>query len=129
MPNIASFIVYVIVTSITPGPNNIMSMSNASKYGFKKGLPFNFGVLFGFLGVLVCCTLFSSLLYNAIPKIEPIMRYFGAAYILWLAWSIFNEHKKEGKKSLETNNILTGAVLQFVNVKVIIYRPSVTLNA
>jgi threonine/homoserine/homoserine lactone efflux protein len=61
------------------------------------------------------------LLYNAIPKIEPIMRYLGAAYILWLAWALFNEHKKEGKKSLETNSIITGAALQFINVKVIIY--------
>ncbi|HWJ02835.1 MAG TPA: lysine transporter LysE, partial [Verrucomicrobiae bacterium] len=36
MPNFAAFLSYVLVTSFTPGPNNIMSMSNASRYGFKK---------------------------------------------------------------------------------------------
>ncbi|MDD4708424.1 MAG: lysine transporter LysE, partial [Firmicutes bacterium] len=35
MPNFTAFISYVLVTTFTPGPNTIMSMSNASRYGFK----------------------------------------------------------------------------------------------
>ncbi|WP_312815044.1 hypothetical protein [Sedimentibacter sp.] len=42
MPNLSAFISYAFITSFTPGPNNIMSMTNATKYGFKKSLPFNF---------------------------------------------------------------------------------------
>jgi hypothetical protein len=38
MPNFAAFLSYVLVTTFTPGPNNIMSMSNASRYGFKKSI-------------------------------------------------------------------------------------------
>ncbi len=44
MPNFSAFLSYVIITTFTPGPNNIMSMSNASRYGFRKSLPFNVGV-------------------------------------------------------------------------------------
>jgi len=112
---------YVLITTITPGPNNIMAMSNASKFGFKKGFRFNIGVLLGILGVLVCCAIFSTLLFSYIPIMEPAMRYIGAVYIIWLAWSIFREHQQEKKKRLETNSIVSGMVLQFINVKVIIY--------
>lgn len=30
----ASFLTYAVVTAVTPGPNNIMSMSNGSRLGF-----------------------------------------------------------------------------------------------
>lgn len=36
MPNLVAFLSYAVVTTFTPGPNNIMTMSNASRYGFKK---------------------------------------------------------------------------------------------
>ena len=42
---LTSFLLYTFVTSITPGPNNIMSMSLGLKVGFKKTLYFNAGVL------------------------------------------------------------------------------------
>ena len=41
-----SFLTYAIVTAVTPGPNNIMSMSNASRKGFHRALPFNLGRFF-----------------------------------------------------------------------------------
>jgi threonine/homoserine/homoserine lactone efflux protein len=120
--NITAFLFYTFLTAYTPGPNNIMSMSNAGKYGFKKGFRFNLGVLFGFLVVMALCGLFTSLLYNFIPRIEPVMVYIGAAYILWLAWSIWRENPHGDKpQALPANSIRSGMLLQFVNVKVILY--------
>ena len=108
-------------TTFTPGPNNIMSMSNASRYGFRRSLPFNFGVFAGFLVVMSLSALFSSLLYDVIPSVKPLMLYVGAAYILWLAWTVWRDapHEKGGRAV--TNTFLSGMALQFVNVKVILY--------
>lgn len=120
--NFAAFFSYIFLAAFTPGPNNIMALSNAGKYGFKKGLRFNFGVLFGFLIVMSLCGVFTSLLYSYIPKVEPVMVYVGAAYILWLAWSVWRDKPKENKKHImESNSIISGMVLQFVNIKVILY--------
>ncbi len=116
----ASFFSYIFLTAFTPGPNNIISMSNAGKHGFKKGMRFNLGVLLGFLAIMTCCCLFCAALYNIIPKIEPVMIYIGAAYILWLAWSTWRDKPHE-EKMLNTNSIGSGMVLQFVNVKLILY--------
>lgn len=120
--NVAAFFSYVVLTAFTPGPNNIMSMTNAGKYGFRKALPFNVGVLCGFLIVMSCCAAFSSLLYDVIPAVKPVMLCVGAAYILWLALTIWHDRPHAEKKGLaQTNTVLSGMVLQFVNVKVILY--------
>ena len=49
----------------TPGPNNLMSMSNGGRLGFRRALPFNFGIWAGFSAVMLLCnvafpTLFST---------------------------------------------------------------------
>ena len=121
--NWAAFCSYVLLTAITPGPNTIMSMSNAAKYGFKKAFPFNVGVLLGFLVVMGLCAAFSSLLYEFIPAVKPYMLVLGAAYILYLAWGIWRDKPHAEKKSRfsRTNTVAAGAALQFVNVKVILY--------
>lgn len=51
----STFLTYAFITAITPGPNNIMSWGNGMKQGFVRALPFNFGVLFGFLIVMFGC--------------------------------------------------------------------------
>lgn len=122
MPNIAAFLSYVFVTSFTPGPNNIMSMSNASRYGFKKSIFFNIGILVGFFIIITLCSIFSVTLYSFIPSIKPVMTYIGAAYILWLAWKTYKStphSDNESKK--QTNTFMAGLLLQFVNPKVILY--------
>lgn len=58
----AAFLTYAVVTAATPGPNNIMSMSNGNRRGFHRALPFNFGIWAGFSIVMILCTAFCSLL-------------------------------------------------------------------
>lgn len=120
--NYAAFLSYICLTAFTPGPNNIMAMTNSSKYGFKKGFRFNLGVLLGFLVVMLVCAAFTSLLYGFVPQVEPVMLCIGGAYILWLAWTVWRDPQHDGKKRvLQTNSIISGMVLQFINVKVILY--------
>lgn len=122
MPNFSAFLSYVIITTFTPGPNNIMSMSNASRYGFKKSFPFNVGVFFGFFIIIALCSFFSVTLFNFIPSIKPIMTYIGVAYILWLAWKTYKSKTHSiDENEKYTNTFLTGFILQFVNLKVILY--------
>ena len=121
MPNIAAFVSYVLVTTFTPGPNNIMSMSNASRYGFKKSIMFNAGIFVGFIFVIGLCSIFSVTLFNIIPTIKPVMTWIGAAYILWLAWKTYKSKPPGENENGSTNTFMSGLVLQFVNMKVILY--------
>ncbi len=49
------------------------------------------------------------------------MTFIGAVYILWLAWKVYkSKHYTEDEQN-HTNKFIAGLLLQFVNVKVIIY--------
>ncbi len=115
-----SFLTYASVTAITPGPNNIMSMSNAGKLGFKKSLPFNFGIWAAFSLVMLMCALFCTTLSTLIPKIEFPMLVLGASYILYLAYMTWTSQGEiQEKKSNAT--FFSGFILQFVNPKIYVY--------
>ena len=116
----SAFLSYVFVVAITPGPNNIMSMNNAAQKGFRRALPFNFGILAGFFFVMILCTVFSTLLFTLVPKIQFFMKVLGAAYMLYLALKTILPSKK-GKLKEPHGNFFTGAALQLVNPKIIIY--------
>lgn len=120
--NLSAFFSYTFLTAYTPGPNNIMAMTNGSRDGFKHSLPFIFGIFSGFIIVMTACAAFTSLLYEFIPTIRPAMVWLGAAYILWLAWTIWRDKSSKNKNGVaQTNSFLSGMLLQFVNVKIILY--------
>ncbi len=115
-----NFLSYAVVTAVTPGPNNIMSMSNAGRLGFRKSFPFNLGIWIGFSIVMLICTFFCNTLSAVIPKIKIPMLVLGAVYMLYLSWKTFRSssvieenHSKSG--------MLSGLLLQFVNPKIYIY--------
>lgn len=115
-----NFLSYAVVTAVTPGPNNIMSMSNAGRQGFKKSFPFNLGIWVGFSVVMLICTFFCNTLSTLIPKIKTPMLFIGAAYMLWLAWKTFKSSSVIEDDDRH-GNFISGLVLQFVNPKIYIY--------
>lgn len=114
------FLSYAVVTAVTPGPNNIMSMSNASRLGFRKSFPFNLGIWAGFSVVMLICTFFCNTLSEWIPRIKTPMLGIGAAYMLWLAWKTFRSDATI-REDHSRSGFLSGFVLQFVNPKIYIY--------
>jgi len=115
-----AFLPYILIVAYTPGPNNIMSMNNAAHKGFRRALPFNFGILSGFFLVMLLCTVFSTLLFTLIPRIQIVMKILGAAYMLYLALVTLLPSIKHNVKE-SNGSFLTGAALQFINVKIMIY--------
>ncbi|MGG1661541.1 LysE family translocator [Brevibacillus sp. NRS-1366] len=116
------FLLYIVVTSFTPGPNNMMSMAYSAKYGYKKSLKFILGVTVGTTIIVLLSSYFNLLLYSFIPKIKTGMSILGGLYMLYLAIKIML-NKPSGKDSnqKEMNSFFTGMILQFVNPKTILY--------
>jgi len=120
---VLSFLLFVVVTSFTPGPNNLMAIAFANKHGFKKTTTFCVGVGFGFFIIILCCLLFNRLLLNLMPAIELPLSLFGVGYMLYLAYKILTS-KDTGNNIYgkdHTNFFLIGALLQFINPKAILY--------
>jgi cysteine/O-acetylserine efflux protein len=117
-----SFLIYVFVTSFTPGPNNIMAMLFANKFGLKRTIRFCLGVGAGFFVIMLLSSYFNVLLKNYIPKIEFFMTILGAIYMVYLAIKIVTSKENDEDNEKDKNNtFLTGMLLQFVNPKGILY--------
>ena len=113
---------YVFVTTFTPGPNNITCTSLAVLYGMRTTLKFIYGIITGFFVMMLLCGSLSHLLLKAIPAIEPILRWVGAVYILWLAYTILRASYSFGEdKEIKPLGFWTGVFLQFVNPKAAVY--------
>ena len=118
---ISEFLIYCFVTAYTPGANNLLSMSNAARLGFRRSVRFNLGITAGFLIVMCACTLFSSALYAALPRLQPWMQGLGAAYLLYLAWKMWRASADLETEGGHEASFLSGMVLQFMNPKIYIY--------
>ena len=120
MPNVLAFLSFVTVTTFTPGPNNIMAMSNASRYGLKRSMRFTVGVCIGFFLIVGISIAFTIVLYHAIPRIKPVMTVIGAAYILWLAYKTATSSPHD-ERTVGQSTVPSGMLLQFLNPKAILY--------
>ncbi len=118
-----SLIPFVFITTFTPGPNNIACTSMAINFGLKKSMGFLYGIFFGFASVLLLAGFFSNILLKTIPDLEPIMRWIGAAYILYLAWNILKADYsfQQNNQHVQPFSFSHGFLLQFLNPKGIIY--------
>ena len=122
MSNLTPFLAYVFVTTFTPGPNNVMAMSNAMRFGLKKTMPFVWGIFTGFLVVLTLSGLLNMALVSLIPGLRTWLNLLGAAYMLYLAYHIARSQPVEqGQGSDNLNTFRAGFLQQFVNVKVLVF--------
>lgn len=122
MPNLIPFLTYVFVTTFTPGPNNVMAMSNAMRFGLKKTMPFVWGIFSGFLVVLTLSGLLNIVLSSYIPGLRAWLNLLGAVYMFFLAWHIARSAPvEEGEASDQLNTFKAGFLQQFVNVKVLVF--------
>ena len=77
--DVAAFLSYVFVSTVTPGPNNMVSMSGAAQNGFAYSLRYTTGVFIGFFALGLLAGGFTAMLYDVLPAIEPWLLALGAA--------------------------------------------------
>ncbi|MDO5407903.1 MAG: LysE family transporter [Eubacteriales bacterium] len=120
-----SFFIQMTITAIitvwSPGPNNIMLLSTASRYGIRKNLRFMAGIWTGSLTLMILSGLLCSTLAAVVPGIQPVMKWVGALYLLYLAWGTWNRRPPQEGTAEREPSYGMGFFLQMVNVKIIIY--------
>ena len=117
---LTNFFVYAIVNAFTPGPGNILALNTVTNYGWKKGKPLFFGIFTGYYVVQIICAVFVYGVGTFLPDALQVMKYIGAAYILWLAIHIAIS-KPEVSEEQGSASFIKGFLLQFVNVKIYMF--------
>lgn len=120
MSYILAYLPYAFITAYTPGPNNILVLNAFSKNGVRKGKETLLGVTAGFFIVMAISAIACVELSKVLPKMTEILKYIGAAYIVWLAIHILASKPTE-KVSDKKGDFWTSFLLQFINIKIILY--------
>ena len=81
---------FAFVSSVTPGPNNLMLMASGANFGFKRTLPHMFGVGFGFCFMIIVIGIGIIRLFEIFPAVYDVLKVVSIIYMLWLAWKIAN---------------------------------------
>lgn len=115
---LAGVALFAFASSITPGPNNMMLMASGANFGFRRTLPHWCGVVVGFTGLLLACGLGLGSLFVTFPVLHEILKWAGAAYLVWLAIKIMTAKGLSSAKDQSKPMTFFGAAMfQFVNVK------------
>lgn len=83
---LASLVGFAVISSITPGPNNLMLMSSAALYGWRRTLPHVAGVLLGFSLLMTCAVYGLGAVVARWPWLVTVARFAGASWLAWMAW-------------------------------------------
>ncbi|MDQ0999604.1 threonine/homoserine/homoserine lactone efflux protein [Phyllobacterium ifriqiyense] len=83
-----TLLLFAFVTSITPGPNNLMLLTSGVNFGFRRSIPHMFGIGSGFFTLLIGVGCGLGALIEAMPVLYTVLKFAGGAYLLYLAYKI-----------------------------------------
>ncbi|MER8465259.1 LysE family translocator [Mesorhizobium sp. M1396] len=114
-----ALLVYAFVTSITPGPNNLMLLASGVNFGLVRSVPHMLGISIGFLVLLVAVGLGLGAVLTAFPALHTGLKIAGGAYLLYLAWKIAMSRSLSGKGEVKAQpmRFIDAAAFQWVNPK------------
>tara|TARA_B100001250_G_scaffold89810_1_gene74572 strand:- start:32716 stop:33312 length:597 start_codon:yes stop_codon:yes gene_type:complete len=98
--------VFITLMVSTPGPANLLLLSNGAQNGYLKSLGFLSGLVIGKLVLNILFSLGLGLLIRNYTLLMELFGYICVIYIVWLSLRGWNSHKKEisNKKNLSLRN-------------------------
>ena len=114
-----ALLVYAFVTSITPGPNNLMLLASGVNFGIVRTIPHMFGISMGFLVLLLAVGFGLGAVLTAFPALHTGLKIAGGVYLLYLAWKIAMSRSLSSKGETEARpmRFIDAAAFQWVNPK------------
>ena len=119
-PELFSLILFCLVTSCTPGPNNILASYSGFNFGIKKTLPLMSGVAFGYTLMLTFVNFGLIVIFKNYPIIQQIIKVIGSIFLIYLAYKI--SFSTSNSNILQKNPVkfFDTFLFQFINPKAII---------
>ncbi len=116
---LSSLLIYMAVSSVTPGPNNLMSMYLGIHHGLRGSTKFLAGSALTLLLKALICGGLNVLLAKWLPAASVYLKWLGAAYMLYLAFCMAKSgfQKDAGQKKQGENTFMAGVLLQCLNMK------------
>lgn len=113
-----ALVAYAFVTSVTPGPNNIMLLASGVNFGFRRTLPHMLGIALGHSFMVFIVGMGLVGVFIGYPSARIVLTVVSAVYMCWLAWKIARAAPPEGSAAKgRPLTFLQAAAFQWVNPK------------
>ncbi len=118
---LAALLAYATAMAFTPGPNTTLSAALAANHGLRHAMRFVVAVPFGWCLLLGASIAGLGTLVTTLPALGQVVRWTGAAYMLWLAWRLWSRRVASAATADRPADFdvgfARGVALQFVNGK------------
>jgi threonine/homoserine/homoserine lactone efflux protein len=118
---IAALVVFALISTGTPGPNNLMLWASGAEFGLRRALPHVLGTAIGVGLIAVAVAAGVGAIVAGIPALATAMKLAGSAYLLYLAWQVAGAHALRPGAVAQPLTLIQAAAFQLVNVKVWIF--------
>ena len=115
-----ALVLFSFVSSVTPGPNNMMLLASGLNFGFRRTIPHMLGIGIGFTIMVLLIGLGLGQVFVRFPVLYTALKLAGAVYLIWLALKIARSgpiSKDEPNAAAEPFTFLQAAAFQWVNPK------------
>lgn len=104
--------------AFTPGPNNALVAASGARFGYRRSLPHVLGIALGFPLLVFIVGFFLAELFRHSPLLQQVLRWGGAALLLWLAWKVATTGSLGGTQARPRPfTFLEAAAFQWINPK------------
>jgi threonine/homoserine/homoserine lactone efflux protein/catechol 2,3-dioxygenase-like lactoylglutathione lyase family enzyme len=117
MEQLAALVGFSFVSSVTPGPNNILLWASGASFGFRRTVPHVLGTALGIGAMVLLAAIAAGAILAAVPQLATAMKVAGSVYLLWLAVQIVRAGALERTDVARPFGIVSAAAFQLVNPK------------
>ena len=116
---LSGLVIFCLVSSITPGPNNLMLLASGANFGIRRTLPHMLGVVLGFTFMVIVIGLGAAQVFQRIPVAYTVLTIVSVFYLLYLAYKIGTANSKVLGEKVTGSPItfLQAVFFQWVNPK------------
>lgn len=112
-----AYCAFMLVSSITPGPNNTMLLASGVNFGLRRTVPHLFGVCIGMVVMMTVVGLGLGSVFTAVPWTWNVLRVAATIYLVWLAWKLATAGGLQDREVTRPMSFLRAAAFQWVNPK------------
>jgi threonine/homoserine/homoserine lactone efflux protein len=121
MDQFVALVGFSVVSSVTPGPNNILLWASGASFGLRRTLPHVFGTALGIGAMALVAAVAAGAILTAVPQLATAMKVAGSIYLLWLATQIVRAGALERSDVARPFGLVSAAGFQLVNPKAWIF--------
>ncbi len=126
LPDLLVFVAALTAVYLLPGPDMALILSTSAFRGPRSGLMAAVGLAISRTVHVALSALGLAALFHTHPVLFDVVRWFGAAYLLFLAWKMLQAEKTEGFASANTTGkgleaIRSGVMTNLLNPKALMF--------